>query len=79
MIPRCAKAVSFAGAACHSEGIDVSEVLKAIGLPLEWAKGTIRFSTGRLTTLQEIEKSIEVVLSALKRLAAVHHSATINR
>ena len=65
-----------AGAACHSEGVDVSEVIKAMGVPLDWAKGTIRFSTGRMTTLQDIERSIEVVLDALDRNAAAGKLST---
>ncbi len=56
-----------AGAACHSEGVDVSEVIKAMGVPLEWAKGTVRFSTGRMTTPQEIDRSIDIILRTLRR------------
>jgi len=54
-----------AGAACHSGGVDVSEVIKAMGVPLEWAKGTIRFSTGRMTTVQDIRRSVEIITEAL--------------
>ena len=36
-----------AGAACHSDTIEVSHVLKAMNVPLDWAKGTLRLSTGR--------------------------------
>ena len=68
-----------AGAACHSEGVEVSEVIKAMGVPLEWAKGTIRFSTGRMTTVQDIDRSIEVVLDALKRYAAHQYSTTASQ
>ncbi len=64
-----------AGAACHSEGVDVSDVIKAMGVPLEWAKGTLRFSTGRMTTPQEIERSLEVILQALKRLEGAQNSS----
>jgi cysteine desulfurase len=38
-----------AGAACHTDSTDVSSVLTAMKVPLEYAMGTIRFSTGRLT------------------------------
>ena len=68
-----------AGAACHSEGVDVSEVIKAMGVPLEWAKGTIRFSTGSMTTHQDIEQSIEIVLDALKQNAPDQYPATAIR
>ncbi|MBC8317146.1 MAG: cysteine desulfurase [Desulfobulbaceae bacterium] len=55
-----------AGAACHSGGVDVSHVLKAMQVPLEWAKGTLRFSVGRMTTTEQIEHTIEIVVKAIK-------------
>jgi cysteine desulfurase len=57
-----------AGAACHSDRVEVSEVLRAINLPVEWARGTVRFSTGRMTTHQEIEEAAEVVADAVLKL-----------
>ncbi|TAM55625.1 MAG: aminotransferase class V-fold PLP-dependent enzyme, partial [Acidobacteria bacterium] len=42
-----------AGAACHSDRVDVSSVLQAMRVPLEYAMGTIRFSVGRFTTARE--------------------------
>lgn len=50
-----------AGSACHSNGSEISSVLKAMKVPLEWAKGTIRFSTGKMTTEEEIEQAIVIV------------------
>jgi len=46
-----------AGAACHSDGVDVSHVLTAMNVPIEWAKGTLRFSTGKMTTDQKVGSS----------------------
>jgi cysteine desulfurase len=54
-----------AGAACHAESVEISHVLQAMGIPLEWAKGTLRFSVGRMTTEAEIDKTIRVVAEAL--------------
>ena len=56
-----------AGAACHSDTVEISHVLEAMGVPLEWAKGTLRFSVGRMTTEAEIDKAIEVVAEALRQ------------
>ena len=56
-----------AGAACHSDSVAISHVLQAMGVPLEWAKGTLRFSVGRMTTEAEIDKTIRVVAEALGR------------
>ncbi len=57
-----------AGAACHSDGVEVSHVLQAMSVPIEWAKGTLRFTTGRMTTAQEIDKAILVIAAAVRRL-----------
>ena len=54
-----------AGAACHSDSVKISHVLEAMGIPLEWAKGTLRFSVGRMTTEADIDKTIRVVVEAL--------------
>jgi cysteine desulfurase len=37
-------------------------------VPVEWAKGTVRFSTGRMTTSDQIDRTIAVVVEAVKRL-----------
>ena len=50
-----------AGAACHSNNIMFSPVLEAMKVPKEYAKGTIRFSTGRTTTDKEIESAIKYI------------------
>jgi cysteine desulfurase len=57
-----------AGAACHSDTITLSHVLEAMQVPVEWAKGTVRFSTGRMTTAEEIDRAVEVVVQAIERL-----------
>jgi cysteine desulfurase len=59
-----------AGAACHADSVEISHVLRAMGIPLEWAKGTIRFSVGRMTTETEIDKTIRVVTDAVNKLKA---------
>ena len=58
-----------AGAACHSDMVKISHVLLAMGIPENWAKGTIRFSTGKTTTDKDIETAVRVTLKALKKLA----------
>lgn len=56
------------GAACHPDMVDISHVLKAMGVHWDWAKGTLRFSTGRMTTRDEIDKAIEVISVAVNNL-----------
>lgn len=62
------RVAASAGAACHAEEIEVSHVLQAMGVPLEWAMGTIRFSVGRDTSSEDIRRSVEVVTEAAQRL-----------
>ena len=57
-----------AGAACHADQVDVSTVLQAMQVPLEYAMGTVRFSVGRMTTAEEIDRAVEVVAAAVRRL-----------
>jgi cysteine desulfurase len=61
------------GAACHSDSVEVSHVLTAMGIPLEWAKGTLRFSVGRMTTPAEIDRTIVVVVDAVNQLRGSGH------
>jgi len=51
------------GAACHSGKSEVSGVLKALNVTYEWAKGTLRFSTGKLTTLDEIDTAVDIIIN----------------
>lgn len=57
-----------AGAACHSGRVEISHVLKAMQVPEEWAKGTVRFSLGRMTTAEEIDRTVEVVVRAVRSI-----------
>lgn len=54
-----------AGSACHADRVQTSEVLLAMGVPQEWAVGAVRFSVGRHTTLEEIDRAVEVILAKL--------------
>jgi cysteine desulfurase len=62
------RVAASAGAACHSDRIDVSAVLKAMAVPLNWAKGTLRLTTGRMTTAADIDAAIEVISQAVTSL-----------
>jgi cysteine desulfurase len=60
-----------AGAACHADEVNVSAVLEAMKVPVEWAMGTVRFSVGRGTTAEEVDRAVEVVAEAVRRLKGV--------
>jgi cysteine desulfurase len=56
------------GAACHAETVDISSVLTAMQVPLTYALGTIRFSVGKMTTAEEIDRAIDLVGDAVEHL-----------
>jgi cysteine desulfurase len=55
------RVAASAGAACHSGLVEISHVLQAMRVPLEWAQGTLRLSTGRMSTLLDIEEAIDAI------------------
>lgn len=57
-----------AGAACHGASVEISMTLRAMGVPLEWARGTIRLSTGKYTTEGEVDHALEIMATAVNRL-----------
>jgi cysteine desulfurase len=57
-----------AGAACHADTVKISHVLEAMGIPVAFARGTLRFSVGRYTTAEEIEHAVGEIIGAVKRI-----------
>lgn len=47
------------GSACHSGHIELSPVLKVMGVPPEVGMGAVRFSLGRSTAVEEIDEVVE--------------------
>ncbi len=66
-----------AGAACHSEGVDLSPVLTAMKIPESIAMGTLRISPGRFTTPEEIETAASRIIDTVRRLRGDPDQATI--
>jgi len=56
-----------AGAACHSDRLSISPVLQAMKIPLEYARGAIRFSVGRFTTESHIQKTLKILNTSIKK------------
>ncbi len=59
------------GSACASGSLDPSHVLLAIGLPHEIAHGSVRMSLSDRNTLEEIDKAVDVLKSALEKLRSM--------
>jgi cysteine desulfurase len=62
------------GSACSTGAVEPSHVLVAMGVPQELALGTIRFSLGRESTRDDVERALEVVptvVAKVRKLASV--------
>ena len=56
------------GSACTSDNEETSHVLKAMGIAQDFINGTIRFSFGRNTTLEEAKYASELYGNSVNRL-----------
>ena len=59
------------GSACTSGSLDPSHVLLAMGIPVEFAHGSLRFSLGRGTTEAEIDYVLEQMPPIIETLRAM--------
>jgi len=59
------------GAACSSGAVEPSHVLLAIGLSADEARSSLRFSLGRATTSDEIDRAIAIIPPTVERLRAL--------
>jgi cysteine desulfurase len=58
------------GSACASGSLDPSHVLIAMGLDLDRALGSLRVTTGYMTTDEEVSRAIEILRTVLSRIPA---------
>ena len=56
-----------AGAACHTDNVELSSVLSSMHIPWEYAMGTIRLSVGRCTTTQEIDLALNEIQKVVSK------------
>ena len=59
------------GSACSSPSAEPSHVLLALGVSLEQARGSLRFTLGKWTSKEEIERVLEVLPPVVARLRAM--------
>ena len=64
-----------AGAACHSDKVEVSYVLSAMNIPEAFAMGTLRLTVGRYTTQDEIDRAVAEITQVAGSMAPVHSAA----
>lgn len=59
------------GSACSSGSLEPSRTLLAIGTPVGLAHGTIRFSFGKHNTVEEVDKTVDILVEEVERLRAM--------
>lgn len=59
------------GSACTSAGDEPSHVLRAMGCEARRARGAVRFSLGRFTTVEEIDQAAQAIRASVQRLRAL--------
>lgn len=59
------------GSACTSGSLEPSHVLRAMQVPFQFAHGSIRFSLSRYSTIEEVNKVLEVMPKIVSRLRAL--------
>jgi cysteine desulfurase len=64
------------GAACSSGAVEPSHVLLAMGLSPDEARSSLRFSLGRGTTSDEIDRAIAIIPPTVERLRALSPRAS---
>jgi cysteine desulfurase len=64
-----------AGSACKTGAEEASHVLRAMKLPEEKARGTVRFSFGRFNSEGDLQRATEIVPQVISKLRSVSSSA----
>ena len=62
---------SSTGSACSSSNAEPSHVLLAIGLPPQEAYGSLRFTLGKWTVEEDIDRVLEVLPPIVNKLRAM--------
>ncbi len=57
-----------AGSACTSGNVEPSYVLVAMGIPIDWAMGAVRFSLGRSTTAEDVDYVVDAIEPIVAKL-----------
>lgn len=67
------------GAACAAGAVEPSHVLRGMGLPLERVQGSVRFSLGRGTREQDVDRAAAEVATAVARQRSLVGSRATSR
>ena len=59
------------GSACSSASLEPSHVLSALGVPVEMIHGTVRFTIGDMTTLEDVDYTVDTLKQEVGRLREI--------
>ncbi len=59
------------GSACSSGSLEPSYVLLSVGVPIEVAHGSIRFSFGKNNTVEEVDYTVKVLVDTVNKLREI--------
>lgn len=59
------------GSACSSTSLEPSHVLTALGVPVEKIHGTVRFTVGDFTTLEDVDYVVDTLKNVVSRLREI--------
>ena len=59
------------GSACSSTSLEPSHVLTALGVPVEKIHGTVRFTIGDFTTMEDVDYVVDTLKSVVTRLREI--------
>ena len=59
------------GSACTSASLEPSHVLLALGIPVETAHGSVRFTLGWDNTPEDVDRVLQVLPPIVRRLRAM--------
>ncbi|MGN1414500.1 MAG: cysteine desulfurase NifS [Anaerovoracaceae bacterium] len=59
------------GSACSSASLEPSHVLSALGVPVEMIHGTVRFTIGDMTTMEDVDYTVDTLKQVVGRLREI--------
>jgi cysteine desulfurase len=68
LLARTPEIAASTGSACHDGTGELSGVLKAMGMPRAQGFGAVRFSLGRLTTPEEIDRAAAIIAGRVREM-----------
>ncbi len=74
LLGRLENVAASAGSACHADKNKGSKVLEAMSVPIKCAIGTIRFSTGRDLTKEDVTIAAKEIITKVKELSPSNDS-----